>query len=57
VVGGAKWNFYQNHTKASGIATVNKKNLVVVARFGGGLKESYCGLGGARYASKGNDDA
>jgi hypothetical protein len=57
MVGGAKWNFYQNHTKASGITTVNKKNLVVVARFGGGLKESYCGLGGARYASKGNDGA
>jgi len=47
VVGGAKWIIYWNGAKlATRLAEVNQKNLVVVARFGGGMAKSQCYLGG-----------
>lgn len=56
IVGGTKWNFYQNCTKAtSGVATINPKNPIVVVRLGGGPKESWCGSWGVGYASEGNE--
>ncbi len=55
VVGGTKWSSYRNHAKAtSGVVAVNRKNLVVVPRLGGGPKESWCGLRGVSYANRGN---
>jgi hypothetical protein len=38
----------------SGVVAVNRKNLVVAARLGGGPKESWCGLRRVSYVNRGN---
>ncbi len=51
----AKWVTYWNHAEVATIVVVVNWNFFVVTKFGGGLTNSWCDLGGIRFFSKGNE--